>query len=106
MLNHSGGARWSLWAKAGAVGNGAAVVHGKPAGAASAASSTNPPCGARDWAGPVEVSRVHAQPVSPQSPELAPKQLGVHALAFVAKPEQLPERTSHLARMGYDERYS
>ena len=34
------------------------------------------------------------------------KRLGVHALAFVAKPEQLPERTSYLARMGYDERCS
>jgi hypothetical protein len=34
MLIHSSEALWSLWAKAGAVGNGAAVVHGKPAGAA------------------------------------------------------------------------
>ena len=50
--------------------------------------------------------RVRAQPVAPWSHELVPEQLGVHALAFVAKPEQLPERTSHLARMGYDERYS
>jgi len=49
---------------------------------------------------------VRVQPVAPLSPELAPEQLGVHALAFVAKPEQLPERTSHLARMGYDERHS
>jgi len=34
VLIYRGEARWSLWAKAGAVGNGAAVVHGKPAGAA------------------------------------------------------------------------
>jgi len=102
MLSHSGGARWSLWAKAGAVGNGAAVVHGKPAGAAPAASSTNPPCRAdRSW-----FLQVHAQPVSPLSPQLVPKHLGVHVLAFVAKPEQLPERTSHVARMGYDKRCS
>jgi len=106
MLNHSGGARWSLWAKAGAVGNGAAVVHGKLAGAASAASSTNPPCGASGWAAEVVVSRVRVQPVSPLSPELVLEQLGVHALAFVDKPEQLPECTSYLARMGYDERCS
>ena len=106
MFNHSGRARWSLWAKAGAVGNGTAVVHGKLAGAASAASSTNPPCGASGWASAVEVSRVRVQPVFPLSLELVPKQLGVHALAFVDKPEQLPERTSHLARMGYDERCS
>ena len=55
---------------------------------------------------PAEVLRVRAQPDPPQSFELVPKQLGVHVLAFVAKPEQLPERTSHVARRGYDERYS
>jgi hypothetical protein len=53
----------------------------------------------------VLVSRVRAQPVAPWSSQLVAKHLGVHALAFVAKPEQLLERTSHLARMGYDERY-
>jgi len=112
MLNHSGGARWSLWAKADAVGNGAAVVHGKPAGAASAASSTNPLCCVpvvghlRPRFRKVVVSQVCAQPVSPLSLELVLEQLGVHALAFVAKPEQLRERTSHLARMGYDKRCS
>ena len=104
MLIHSGGARWSLWAKVGAVGNGAAVVHGKPAGAAQ---PHRPQIHRASWSvGPVEVLRVRAQPVSPQSPELALEQWGVRALAFVAKPEQLPERTSHLARMGYDERCS
>jgi hypothetical protein len=92
-----------LWAKAGAVGNGAAVVHGKPAAAALAASSTNP---RRCFARLLRVSRVRAQPVAPWSLELVAKQLGVRALAFVAKPERLPERTSHLARTGYDERYS
>jgi len=106
MLIHSGRARWSLWSKAGAVGKGAAVVQGKPAGAASAASSTNPRRCIRWLACRSEVLRVRVQPVAPLSPELAPEQLGVHALAFVAKPEQLPERTSHLARMGYDERHS
>ena len=105
MLNHSGRVRWSLWAKAGAVGNAAGVVHGKRAGAARAASSTNPPHCPRGWQS-VEVSRACAQPVAPLSCEFVLEQLGVHALAFVAKPEQLPERTSHLARMGYDERCS
>jgi hypothetical protein len=38
--------------------------------------------------------------------ELVRQHLGVHVLAFVAKPEQLPERTSHDARMGYDRRFS
>jgi hypothetical protein len=38
--------------------------------------------------------------------ELVPEQLGVPAFACVAKPEQLPERTSHMARKGYDERYA
>jgi hypothetical protein len=99
-------ALWSLWSKAGAVGNGAAVVHGKPAGAAQAASSTNPQ---RRGAGSSTAGsglRVRAQPVSPLSLELVPKQWGVHILAFVAKPEQLPESTSHVARMGYDRRHS
>jgi len=49
---------------------------------------------------------VHAQPVAPWSFELVAKHLGVHALAFVAKPERLSECTSHLARTGYDERDS
>jgi len=31
--------------------------------------------------------------------------MGVQVLAFVAKPEQLPERTSHVERKGYDKRY-
>jgi hypothetical protein len=106
MSIHRSRALWSLWAKAGAVGNGAAVVHRKPAGAAPAASSTNPQRRAALAASPAVVLRVHAQPVSPQSLELVPEQWGVHVLAFVAKPEQLPERTSHVARMGYDERYS
>ena len=48
--------------------------------------------------------RVPAQPVAPLSWKLVPKQVGVQVLAFVAKPEQLPERTSHVARMGYDKR--
>jgi hypothetical protein len=104
MLIHSGGARWSLWAKAGAVGNGAAVVHGKLAGAAQPHRPQIHRAGGS--ADPVEVLRVRAQPVSPQSLELALEQWGVRALAFVAKPEQLPERTSHDARMGYDERFS
>lgn len=43
-FTEGGGRLWSLWAKAGAVGN-ASVVHGKPAGARSA-SSTNPQPGA------------------------------------------------------------
>ena len=104
MLIHSGRARWSLWAKAGAVGNGAAVVHGKPA---AAAQPHRPQIHrAVVQLAPAEVLRVRAQPVSPQSPEFVLEQWGVHALAFVAKPEQLPERTSHLARMGYDERCS
>ena len=45
-----------------------------------------------------------AQPVAPLSSELVPKHVGVQVLAFVAKPEQLPECTSYMARMGYDKR--
>ena len=79
-----------MWAKAGAVGNGAAVVHGKPAGAAQPHRPQIHRAGGS--ACPAEVLRVRAQPVPPRSPELVLEQLGVHALAFVAKPEQLPER--------------
>jgi hypothetical protein len=49
-------------------------------------------------------SRGPAQPVAPLSLQLVPKRVGVQVLAFVAKPEQLPERTSYVARMGYDKR--
>jgi hypothetical protein len=49
--------------------------------------------------------QVPAQPVPPLSFELVPEHVGVQVLAFVAKPEQLPERTSHVARMGYDKRH-
>ena len=56
--------------------------------------------------GAAVVLRAWAQPEPPQSLELVPEQLGVPAFAFVAKPEQLPERTSHMARKGYDERYA
>jgi hypothetical protein len=49
-------------------------------------------------------SRGPAQPVAPWSWKLVPKHVGVQVLAFVAKPEQLPERTSYVARMGYDKR--
>jgi hypothetical protein len=49
--------------------------------------------------------RVPAQPVPPLSLQLVPEHVGVQVLAFVAKPEQLPERTSHVARKGYDKRY-
>ncbi len=45
-----------------------------------------------------------AQPVSPLSSKLVPEHVGVQVLAFVAKPEQLPERTSYMARKGYDKR--
>ena len=45
-----------------------------------------------------------AQPVAPLSSKLVPEHVGVQVLAFVAKPEQLPERTSYIARMGYDKR--
>jgi len=107
MFIRRGRARWSLWAKVGAVGN------------AQALSTASPPVrrephrpqihGAaaprKNMAG-IGLLRVRAQPVAPLSLQLVPKQLGVRALAFVAKPEQLPERTSHIARMGYDERYS
>lgn len=82
MLNDTGRARWSLW-----------IVQ-------------NLRRETRSRSQPGMVSRVRAQPDSPSSLELAPKQQGVHALAFVAKPEQLPECTSHLARMGYDKRRS
>ena len=52
-----------------------------------------------------ELLRVPAQPVPPSSLQLVPEHVGVQVLAFVAKPEQLPERTSHVARRGYDKRY-
>ena len=56
--------------------------------------------------GAAVVLRAWAQPEPPQSLELVPEQVGVPTFAFVAKPEQLPERTSHVARKGYDERYA
>ena len=46
-----------------------------------------------------------AQPIAPVSHELVPKHWGVQVLAFVAKPEQLPEGISHVATMGYDKRF-
>ena len=49
-------------------------------------------------------SRGPAQPVAPLSSKLVPEHVGVQVFAFVAKPEQLPERTSYVARMGYDKR--
>jgi hypothetical protein len=53
----------------------------------------------------VEVGlRGPAQPVAPLSSELVPEHVGVQVLGFVAKPEQLPECTSYVARMGYDKR--
>lgn len=36
--------------------------------------------------------------------DLVGELLGVQVLAFVGKPEQLPETNSNLARRGYDER--
>src|SRR5947199_284870 len=42
-----------------------------------------------------------AQSVALWSSKLVPQHVGVQVLAFVAKPEQLPESTSHVARMGY-----
>jgi hypothetical protein len=96
-----------LWTKAGAVGNGANRCPRQACWCGASRIVHKSTVLRRPWvARPAVVLRVHAQSVSPQSPELVPEQLGVHALAFVAKPEQLPERTSHLARMGYDERYS
>ena len=101
MLIHSGGVWWSLWAKVGAVGN------------AHALSTASPPVRRQPHrpqihgavsAGSVGL-RVRAQPVAPLSSKLLPEHVGVQVLAFVAKPEQLPERTSHVARKGYDKRY-
>ncbi len=45
-----------------------------------------------------------AQPVAPLSSKLVPEHVGVQVLAFVAKPEQLLECTSYVARRGYDKR--
>ena len=87
MLNHSGGAWWSLWAKAGAVGN------------ARALSTASRPVRRQPHRPQIHRAAVlrcvclqgPAQPASPLSPELVPEHLGVQVFAFVAKPEQLPE---------------
>ena len=103
MLIHSSGARWSLWAKVGAVGNAPSVVHGKPAGGGASRivhKSTAP-----FWPVVLFCECMHS-PSPLRATKLVPEHLRVHAFAFVAKPEQLPERTSHDARMEYDKRSS
>jgi hypothetical protein len=102
LFINGGGTRWTLWAKVGAMGNAmrcprqarrcgiSRIVHKSTAPSRSV----------------VLFCECMHSPSPQRAFELVRQHLGVHVLAFVAKPEQLPERTSHDARMGYDRRFS
>ena len=97
VVEHGGacGRRWARWATR-------SVVHGKPAGGRLQSAIVHKSTVPAPWRWSCLPQA--AQPVPPVSLELVPQHRGVQLAAFVAKPEQLPERTSYDARMGYDER--
>lgn len=88
MLIHSDGARWSLWAKVGAVGNAHALSTASPP---VRHQPHRPQIHGAVLAGSVVCECMHS-PFPLRAFKLVFEHLRVHAFAFVAKPEQLLER--------------